>query len=322
MAAPTTAPSSQMYCINCGDQIAIGTSFCRRCGSPTSPDGHAHSIAGEAAGSARSAGATGSAVSVPWATANGVGYAPPLVAFPPAHPVPDHLNDTFVAAGKTITLALLHGVALAVVFRFIISGLVQAAIGLFVQGLGDRLLSSSTLSQLGLGGLNLGALVGPLHGAIGQIGTAIGRSVGAPPLPSLILSTMLGLLVLAVVPILIVLTDEPLRRWRILGAAPEAGDAATSGRSGGELALASADASVTWLVKWLPYAGVALLLSFIGLAPAVIGFLLWLLAGAMLLDDQLAPKAAILRLALPAVYSVAVLLMIWIAAQGVQILGI
>ena len=319
MSAPN-ATSSQVYCTNCGERISAGTSYCRRCGNPVAMESENRAGAGATSGPGQSADAAQTPASSPWRIGNGIGYGTTVAAFPPWLTAPDHLNDTFVAAGKILTLVMLHGIALAVVFRFIMSGVVQAAVGLIVQGLGDRLLSSANLSQLGLGGLDLSALTGPLHGAIGQIAAAVGRSIGAPALPGLMLFTMLGVLVTALVPITMVLAADLLGRWGIFGVPLPPGDARAK-RSGGELALASAKACVRWLAGLLPYAGVALLLSLIGLASAVVGFLLWLLAGAMLLNDQLAPRSTFLRLALPAVYSVAVVLMVWIAAQGGQSWG-
>jgi hypothetical protein len=191
---------------------------------------------------------------------------------------------------------------------------------MIIQRISDELLSSAVFSQLGV-------LAQPVRSLMSQVTSGIeNRSLGYPPLPNLIVSATLGLLVLAILPSGFLLAAEPTQRWQPLlrrvrhGAASEPDEPVplTAWR---DLMLAAAEASRIWLMAILPYAGAAFVLALLGLAPALFGLLCWLLAGVLALQQQIPALQPRLHHALPAIYALATLLMLWISSGGLGAWG-
>jgi hypothetical protein len=306
-------------CEDCGEDLPADARFCNRCGARVGPADGGAVVQRETLG-----GATDLIVTPPTP-----GVIRPLYEAAPAFAslgtqvgrFASEMSPTNVIIGKLVGLLVVQGIAVAVVLRALAGGFLQQALDMVVQRISVALFSSSLFNQLGV-------LAQPVRSLVGQIVNGVeGRSFGYPSLPDLIVSTTLGLILLAALPAGFVIAAEPAQRWQPLlrrirpGVVADQGVTAEPLAPWSELAMAATEASRVWLRTTLPYVGVAFVLALLGLVPALFGLLCWLLAGVLALEAHIPAERTRLRLALPGIYALAALLMFAIAGQGLRAWG-
>lgn len=308
--AISNVPTPVLHCRHCGAEAPPMARFCPECGETVeavsfAPDpSHGNDALWPAPDPNKQA-----EQPVPWQAAN---EALPGGTHRTAPIGSDLRQQRYVLAGKLVALVAGEGFALAVVLRSISGGLLQT----ILLQLAHFLAAQVSSQALGL----FGFLGNPLQNGADQLV----QRVGYPPLPSLWLFATLGMLVIAMLPVVLMLAGEPAVRWKILWFRILRRPAPASAASGAGLtpwtALgdAGADRAANWLRFILPYAGGALVLAFLGAIPATFGLVCWLMAGALALGEQAPAGGPRFRAALPVAYSLAILIGLALALQGLR----